>query len=192
MITCPKCGNQLPDGAAFCNVCGTPIAQAAPQGMPQGMPQGVPGQQPMYQQPVMAYDPWDHTGEFDRQDVSDNKVFAMMPYLFGWLGIIVVMLAAQKSAYSEFHVRQYLKLLITSGLCDIVGGILVGLGFMISGAILAGGGSFGAAITIPMIFMFPLGVVSIIIFVLRLIGFFGVCSGKAKEIPIVRGFGFLR
>ena len=46
MITCPKCGDQLPDGAAFCNVCGTPIAQAAPQ----GAPQPVPGQQPMYQQ----------------------------------------------------------------------------------------------------------------------------------------------
>ena len=95
MITCPKCGNQLPDGAAFCNNCGTPIAQAAPQ----GAPQGVPGQQPVYpaQPPVMAYDPWDHTLEFDRQDISDNKVFAMLPYLFSWTCVIVVMLVAQIS-----------------------------------------------------------------------------------------------
>ena len=29
---CPKCGNQVPDGAAFCNACGNKLeAQAAPQ-----------------------------------------------------------------------------------------------------------------------------------------------------------------
>ncbi len=163
MITCPKCGNQLPDGAAFCNVCGTPIAQAAPQ----GAPQPVPGQQPMYQQPVMAYDPWDHTGEFDRQDISDNKVFALLPYLFGWIGVIVVMLSAQTSPYAKFHVRQYLKIAATEGVClllmiiPILGWIVAGIGFLI-------------------------------LFVLEIIGFFGVCGGKAKEIPIIRGFGFLR
>ena len=163
MITCPKCGNQLPDGAAFCNVCGTPIAQAAPQ----GAPQPVPGQQPMYQQPVMASDPWDHTGEFDRQDISDNKVFALLPYLFGWIGVIVVMLSAQSSPCAKFHVRQYLKIAATEGIClllmiiPILGWIVAGIGFLI-------------------------------LFVLEIIGFFGVCGGKAKEIPIIRGFGFLR
>ncbi len=161
MVTCPKCGNQLPDGAAFCNNCGTPI-----QGAPQGMPQGAP-QQPMYQQPVMAYDPWDHTAEFDRQDISDNKVFAMLPYLFSWIGVIVVMLAAQNSAYARFHARQYLKIAATEGILlllmiiPILGWIVAGIGFLI-------------------------------LFVLELIGFFGVCGGKAKEIPIIRGFGFLR
>ena len=165
MITCTNCGNQLPDGAAFCNNCGTPIAQAAPQ----GAPQGVPGQQPVYpaQPPVMAYDPWDHTLEFDRQDISDNKVFAMLPYLFSWIGVIVVMLAAQNSPYARFHARQYLKIAATEGILvllmiiPILGWIVAGIGFLI-------------------------------LFVLELIGFFGVCGGKAKEIPIIRGFGFMR
>ena len=36
------------------------------------------------------------------------------------------------------------------------------------------------------------GVLNIILFVVRIICFFSICSGKAKEPPIIRSFGFLR
>ena len=45
---CPKCGNQVPDGRAFCGQCGTPVAQQAPQ---QPQPSYQPPYQPASQQP---------------------------------------------------------------------------------------------------------------------------------------------
>ena len=46
---CPKCGKQLPDRAAFCNQCGTPIArvqqppvQQAPAPTLDDMPADIP------------------------------------------------------------------------------------------------------------------------------------------------------
>ena len=45
---CPKCGNNLPDNATFCNVCGTPMNNNQP----------MPPQQPQqYYQPPMRSGP---------------------------------------------------------------------------------------------------------------------------------------
>ena len=30
MITCPSCGTENPEGARFCNACGSPLASAEP------------------------------------------------------------------------------------------------------------------------------------------------------------------
>ena len=49
---CNKCGSQVPDGMNFCNNCGNPMANAAPQAPQQPMYQQPPMQQPMYQPPV--------------------------------------------------------------------------------------------------------------------------------------------
>ena len=48
---CSKCGQQLPDGSAFCSVCGAPQTVAAPQPAYQQPAQPV-YQQPVYQQPA--------------------------------------------------------------------------------------------------------------------------------------------
>ena len=42
------------------------------------------------------------------------------------------------------------------------------------------------------VFVLAFAVCAIIIFVLKIIGFFNVCGGKAKELPIVRNFDFLK
>ncbi len=34
MIRCPRCGNELPDGVAFCDACGAPIKGVMPQASP--------------------------------------------------------------------------------------------------------------------------------------------------------------
>ena len=149
MAFCPNCGAQVEDGAPACPNCGTSFA--APQ-------------------INYAYDPADHTAEFDPKDISDNKVTAMAAYLLGPLGIIIALLAAQHSPYAAFHVRQGLKYLILEALTAIVT-VLLCWTFIIPAA----GGIF-----------------LIILTILEVISFFSVCKGRAVEPPIIRSMGFLK
>jgi len=146
MKNCPHCGNQCEDTVAFCNQCGAPLNAGN-----------------AYQ----AFDPADHTAEFDKADISQNKVLAMLPYLMSWIGIIIALLAVNNSRYVAYHVKQALKLQV----CSIISIVLC---------------------IIPILGWIAYGVCAIIIFVLTIIGFFQVCGGKAKELPIIKGLGFLK
>lgn len=191
-MICPKCGSDMNDGSAFCTKCGASLGQNAQNnnnGTPQGnfqqgssqqgnaqmnMNNGMPyGNSQMnngmpYAQPYI--DPKDHTAEFDAKDISDNKVMAMIPYLMGTIGIIIALLASRESAYAYFHVRQALKITVVTILMSIITVILCW------------------TVIVPIAY----GVCSIILLVVRLICFFQVCSGKAKEAAIVGSFGFLK
>ena len=189
MAFCERCGAQIPENGTFCAACGAPVAaQAQPTRTPEqpaAQPQApeqqpqppvypqqpqppVYPQQPVYQQPV--YDPADHTAEFDPEDISQNKVIAMAAYILGTVGIIIALLAAPQSKYAAFHSRQALKLDIVSTLLLIVSAVL--------------------AFT----FIVPIaGAVCIaILFVVRIICFFQVCSGKAKDAAIIGKLPFLK
>jgi len=159
MKICPKCGMQLDDQSTFCKNCGTPMRGQPMNGQPMG---GMP-MQPMY-------DPSDHTGEFTVQDISDNKVIAMLPYLLGIMGILVALLASRESKYAYFHVRQALKIKVIEVLTGLVSLILCWT-FIIP--ILAG------------LFLF-------ILWIIKIICFFQVCGGRAKEPAIVKEFKFLK
>lgn len=143
------------------------------QGNPQpgGMPYGNPNAQMnggMAQQAY--YDPKDHTAEYDPKDISDNKVMAMLPYLLGTIGIIIALLASRESPYTYFHVRQALKITVCSALVGIITVVLCWTVIVpIAGAICA-----------------------VILLVVRIIGFFQVCAGSAKEAALVGGLGFLK
>ena len=56
MKNCPKCGTQCDDGAAFCNNCGASFDGGAAN--------------------AQAADASDCTAEFDREDISANKVIS--------------------------------------------------------------------------------------------------------------------
>lgn len=86
MKFCSKCGAQLDDNAVFCPSCNSSVAPAQP-----GMNAYV--------------DPYDHTAEFDAKDVSNNKVYAMLLYLMGIVGIVIALLASRDSDYLKFHIR---------------------------------------------------------------------------------------
>lgn len=82
MAFCPKCGNQIPDDCKLCAACGAQLdanAQPAPNVIP-----------PMV-------DPADHTAEFTKEDISQNKIMAMAAYILGTVGIIIALLAAPQS-----------------------------------------------------------------------------------------------
>lgn len=168
MKVCSKCGNSCGDAAVFCNMCGAPLGDGAQPNQQQGQQQYQQNQQ-AYQPPYQA-SPTDHTAEFDAEDISQNKVIAMAPYMLSFIGIIIALLAANSSKYAAFHVRQALKIEILSMLVVIC---MVVLAWTIIAPILG-------------------MVAQLILLVVRVICFFSVCGGKAKEPPIVSAFGFFK
>lgn len=180
MAFCQKCGSQLAEGGTFCAVCGTPVAQAAAPvqqpAQPEQAPEAAPAQQPVYQQPVYqqpmqpAYNPADHTAEFAADDISKNKVTAMAAYMLGIIGIVIALLAAPESPYASFHSRQALKLEIVNQL------ILL------------------AMIVLIWTFIVPIvgAIAMLAIMVIRVILFFQVCAGKAKDAPLIGSLPFLK
>ena len=175
-----------------------------PGGGSGGYPGGGSGGYPGGGRPVKPVQSWDHTNEFDAKDVSENKAVAMLVYLLGFLGIIIALLAGTTSPYAAFHVRQGLKFVVMDTLIAIVaflfflimipfttGSLLSGLsGYGYGGGVDLGGfaaiGGFGAIVYLL------LGIFTLVLAVVKIICFFSICKGEAKEPPIVRAFGFLR
>ncbi len=149
-MVCSKCGAQLNEGVAFCPSCGTPTS-------------GGP-------QPQVYVDPTDHTAEFSANDISDNKIFAMLPYIMSVIGVIIALLASGESPYAKFHVRQSLKIDVVMMLAAAVTVLL----------------SWTCIVLI-------VGVVAIVaLTVIRIICFVQVCQGKAKEPAIIKDLKFLK
>ena len=170
MKVCPTCGAQLEDTAQFCPNCGYNFGQAAPQGAPVQQFQQDPNyQQPQYQQPQapVGYDPFDHTSEFDYQDVSENKLFAILMYFTAVIGIIIALLVNKDSAYLKFHIRQIIKLMIAEFLCVVL-------------------------MIIPILGWIAAGICSLIITIIWIICLVKTCKGKSVEPAIVRNWNFLK
>ena len=149
MKQCPSCGAQLDDAVAFCPNCGANLNGYAPA-------------------PVV--DPYDHTAEFDAQDISDNKVYCMLIYLMGAIGIIIALLATPDSPYARFHVRQCVKITVCELLISFLSAVLCW------------------TIIVPIA-----GAVCLaILFVVQIICFVRICKGLAKEAPIVCKLDFLK
>ena len=96
----------------------------------------------------------------------------MLPYLpvIGLFGIIIALLAAQKSAFAMFHVREALKITVTNILLGVISALLCW------------------TIIVPA----AGGICMAILFVIQIIMFFRVCKGKAKEAPIICKLKFLK
>lgn len=176
MKYCPNCGSGIADEATFCPSCGNSIGNPgnpAPGYNPNPNYNPNPGYAPGYNPPPVypAYDPYDHTSEFDPKDISENKVICMLIYLAGVVGIFVALLMASSSKYVAFHVRQALKFQVAYILLGIIGGL---------GAVL---------IFIPTIVA---GVMIGILSIIQIICFFQICKGQAKEPAIIRSLKFMK
>ena len=143
---------------------------------------------------------WDHTSEFTAKDISENKVVAMLIYLLGWVGIIIALLAGNQSPYAAFHVRQGLKFVVLDCLIGIaaVAVLVVILPFGLGGALSSGDSLYAmeqamAATGGLLAFAYiVLGLFSLVLGIVKIICFFSICKGNAKEPPIVRAFGFMK
>ena len=150
----------------FCPNCGSPLEEGAVSCPNCGDPltmQAAPA-------PAPYVDPTDHTDEFEASDISDNKVIAMLPYLLGVVGLIVALLAKGTSPYANVHVRQYLKICVCEAIITICSAVLCWTILVpIAGAVCV-----------------------VILLVVRIICFFQICKGQAKEPAIVCKLGFLK
>lgn len=154
MKFCPNCNTAVEDNATFCTVCGTSF-NIAPAG-------GA------YAQPIV--NEYDHTAEFDANDVAENKIYAMLGYLFGFIGVAIAFLAKKESAYVEFHAKQALKISVLSGIVSILTAVLCW------------------TFIVPFAGLIAIAVLEVVSY----ISFFDVCKGNAKEPVIVRSFKFLK
>ena len=154
MKLCPRCNMQLEDTASFCPNCGTQFIPNATVSAP----------------PYMPVNPYDHTAEFDSEDIAENKLYASCTYLLSFLGIILAALIAKDSPFVKFHIRQSLKISICEALLAVFAGLLA-LTFLVP---------IAASICI------------VILAIVSLICFFRAIKGKAIEAPIVRGLTFLK
>ena len=194
MKICANCGTSVPDDAAFCNNCGSAMtetpasendsapaapntdANASSQPAPAPAPQPgfqqqaygqAPYQQPQYQQPYVAYDPKDHTSEFDPKDIADNRLFAILPYLFSCIAGIIVGIYVKDSEFVKFHIKNSIRidiavlLLLVICIVPFIGWVVAIIGLLV------------------------LGVIDIIAIVWAF-------QGKAKELPIISSIGFLK
>ena len=165
MKICHCCTAQLEDDAQFCRNCG------APQGEENKRPlQPAPVYQSQYQAPAQPEkDPFDHTEEFEAADIASGKLWAMCVYLLDIVGIFLVLLGAKENGYAMFHLRQGLKFTVVEMLLGI------------------------AAALLAWTFLVPIaaGIAMVVLMVIKIICFFQVCKGKAKEPAIVRSLGFL-
>ena len=113
---------------------------------------------------------WDHTHEFDPEDISENKDMAMAPYALGPLGVIIALIAGKESPYARFHMRQGLKIAVLEGMIALI--------MML----------FCWTLIVPAV-----GIICMfILMVIQIIAFLKVCRGRAEEPPIVRSLKILK
>ena len=147
---CSNCGKELPDGAAVCPSCGASLS-------------GAVGAEPQ------VIEPWDHTADFDAQDISDNKVYALTAYLFSVFGVLLCNVLAKESPYAQFHAREALKLDVVMIVVYVLSCLLCWTCIVpVAGVILL-----------------------MILVVVKIIAFVQVCNGKAKEPWLIRSIGAL-
>lgn len=150
----------------FCPNCGSPLEEGAVTCPNCGDPLTLHAEPA----PAPYVDPMDHTGEFDPADISENKVIAMLPYILGVAGLIIALLARSDSLYAKFHVRQYLKICVCEAIVAICSAVLFW------------------TVLVPLA-----GCICVVILlVIRIICFFQICKGMAKEPAIVGKLGFLK
>lgn len=173
MAICKNCGNQVPDDAAFCANCGTPIDHA---GQPQQDYQQAP------QQPVPPVQP--EVMNADGTVPGQDRGLAWLAYV-PWAPVFLVPLFVRKtSEYCQYHVKQGATLWAVGVAYQIV----VSIFLAIIDAIFPGARWYGAVVghsALYNVFSVLFWAGSIFLFVLAIIGIVNAATGKKNELPLI-------
>lgn len=178
MATCKNCGSNVNDDIKYCPNCGTEVAaQAQTQEQPQAQAQPQQSNTTDFTTKVAQLnDTADTTAEFDANDISQNKIMAVLSYI-GIL-FLIPMFAAKESKFAHYHANQGLVLFVFNVAYSIAASIV---------------GSVFSAISYRLMFVSTiLNLGSIVFLVLAIIGIINACNGKAKELPVIGKFKFLK
>ena len=116
----------------------------------------------------------DTTSQFDPQDITNNKVMAILAY-FGIL-VLIPIFAAKESKFARFHANQGLILFIGCIAIYLVQSVLLAI----------------LPFRIWWLISIIVSIVALVIFVLAIIGIVNAAQGKAKELPLVGSFKLLK
>ncbi len=172
MLLCEKCGTKVDEGTKFCPSCGNSMEVPAPQQQEQNS-----GDQNDFSAKIANLnDTADTTADYDADDVSKNKVMAVLAY-FGPL-CFIPMFAAKDSKFARFHANQGLVLLIACVAYSIVSSIV---------------NSIILAISWRLYFITSIiSFISIVFAVLAILGIINAANGRAKELPVIGKFKILK
>ena len=205
MKRCGSCNYECEDYRTVCPRCGKPLggnASVRPGGNTQRPVVGrvQPGPSPAAHR-GMAYGyimPHDHTMEFTSEEITMGKPFAMVNYLFGWIGILICLIYRSNN-YVRFHVRENVKYIIICLLSDtalsFLGVMFMLLGYIAEGNYIIAGNAWGPNEVLARISLFFFALIFLVHFVIKIfqiICFVRVGMGKALEAPFVRKFNFMR
>ena len=120
----------------------------------------------------------DHSAMLDPRDVRDNKVFGIFAYL-GLFCLIPMFAAPKNSKFSRYHANQGLLLLI----CNVIYSIISALLNLIKVPRYVYG--FRSGWTTPVIIPIILGILSLPLIALAVLGIINVVKGKCKDLPVI-------
>lgn len=125
---------------------------------------------------MSIFDTPDTTSSYQESDIADNKVMAVLSYL--WILVLIPILAAPNSPYARFHASQGLTLLLV----DIAWGVVSGILSFILGFIPV----------INLLWGIIVWLVGIALFVMTILGIVNAVQGKAKELPLIGSIRILK
>ena len=114
----------------------------------------------------------DTTAECDAADIEQNKVMALLSYL--WLLFLVPLFLAKESKFARFHANQ--------GIVLAVAGTAIGI-------------ILGIAAFIPVVNIIVGivgGLVELAVLALTVLGIYNAVQGKAKELPLIGKYKILK
>ena len=154
MKTCPNCHAELDDSNAFCSNCGAPL---------NGQPQYQPPMEPII-------NPYDHTEDYEETDIQANRLYAMLCYLLGPVGVIIALLAGSGSAYLKFQMRNALRFIVLEAVTLVL------------------------TLVLCWTFVVPIlgGIGMALILVAKVIAFVEVCRSKVMDPWLIRSISFLQ
>jgi len=109
----------------------------------------------------------DTTGEFDSDDIVQNKAMAILAYII----FAIPLLAAKESKFVRYHTNQGLVLTIAFTAYGIVYDVVSDIILMISWRL--------------RFLVMMLGLMSMVFVALMVIGIVNAANGRAKELPVI-------
>ena len=174
MSFCTKCGAELKEDAKFCPACGTQVEVKAEEKQPEQNTYTPNTDSDFAEKFDKFTDTEDRTAEFDKADISANKIYGILAYI-GFL-VLVPLIAVPKSKFARFHANQGLLLLIGEVAYTVVRKVLL---FVLNLAL------WGSTRILYHAVNFATGALGLVFVIFAVIGIVNAAQGIAKELPLV-------